>query len=51
MQLFRILIYVLGLQERDLRKFSNIGVKTLGDVYRLPRIGILERFSSDVLKK
>ena len=41
----------LGLQERDLRKFSNIGVKTLGDVYRLPRIGILERFSSDVLKK
>ena len=33
-----------------MKKFLDLGVKTLGDVYRLPRVGILERFSPDVLK-
>lgn len=40
----------LGLQKKDMKKFLDLGVKTLGDVYRLPRVGILERFSPDVLK-
>lgn len=40
----------LGLQKKDMKKFLDLGVKTLGDVYRLPRVGILKRFSPDVLK-
>ncbi len=40
----------LGLQKKDTKKFLDLGVKTLGDVYRLPRVGLLKRFSSDVLK-
>ena len=40
----------LDLQKKDMKKFLDLGVRTLGDVYRLPRAGILKRFSSDVLK-
>ncbi len=46
----KIDINYLGLQKKDTKKFLDLGVKTLGDVYRLPRVGILKRFSSDVLK-
>jgi len=40
----------LGLQKKDMKRLLDLGVKTLGDVYRLPRAGILKRFSPDVLK-